>query len=59
MPTSSMQGVYNAGKHRGLFSFRHGDAALFAIACGQVMYAYTVRSCLQRVLLHPGAKKDD
>ncbi|KAG0332329.1 hypothetical protein BG004_001299 [Podila humilis] len=39
----SLQGVYNAGKHRGLFSFRHGDAALFAIACGQVMYAYTMQ----------------
>ncbi|KAF9155328.1 hypothetical protein BG015_010260 [Linnemannia schmuckeri] len=37
------QGVYNAGKHRGLFSFRHGDAALFALACGQVMYAYTMQ----------------
>ncbi|KAF9142552.1 hypothetical protein BGX30_002696 [Mortierella sp. GBA39] len=37
------QGVYNAGKHRGLFSFRHGDAALFALACGQVLYAYTMQ----------------
>ncbi|KAF9919776.1 hypothetical protein FBU30_010549 [Linnemannia zychae] len=37
------QGVYNAGKHRGLFSFRHGDALLFALACGQVMYAYTMQ----------------
>ncbi|KAG0029769.1 hypothetical protein BGZ81_003456 [Podila clonocystis] len=43
MMIRSMQGVYNAGKHRGLFSFRHGDAALFAIACGQVMYAYTMQ----------------
>ncbi|KAF9406971.1 hypothetical protein BGZ94_002885, partial [Podila epigama] len=39
----SLQGVYNAFKHRGLFSFRHGDAALFALACGQVMYAYTMQ----------------
>ncbi|KAF9187315.1 hypothetical protein BGZ51_001405 [Haplosporangium sp. Z 767] len=37
------QGVYNAGKHRGVFSFRHGDAALFALACGQVLYAYTMQ----------------
>ncbi|ORZ10262.1 hypothetical protein BCR41DRAFT_338819 [Lobosporangium transversale] len=37
------QGVYNAGKHRGVFSFRHGDAVLFALACGQVMYAYTMQ----------------
>ncbi|KAF9175578.1 hypothetical protein BGX21_004852 [Mortierella sp. AD011] len=37
------QGVYNAGKHRGVFSFRHGDALLFALACGQVMYAYTIQ----------------
>ncbi|KAI1303392.1 hypothetical protein EDD11_005355 [Mortierella claussenii] len=37
------QGVYNAGKHRGVFSFRHGDALLFAVACGQVMYAYTMQ----------------
>ncbi|KAF9116088.1 hypothetical protein BGX27_004885 [Mortierella sp. AM989] len=37
------QGVYNAGKHRGVFSFRHGDAVLFALACGQVMYAYTIQ----------------
>lgn len=48
-----MQGVYNAGKHRGMFSFRHGDAALFAIACGQVMYAYTVRCCLQTHVATP------
>ncbi|KAI8600631.1 hypothetical protein EDD21DRAFT_415663 [Dissophora ornata] len=37
------QGVYNAGKHRGVFSFRHGDALLFALACGQVLYAYTMQ----------------
>ncbi|KAI7815802.1 hypothetical protein BC939DRAFT_87666 [Gamsiella multidivaricata] len=37
------QGVYNAGKHRGVFRFRHGDAVLFALACGQVMYAYTMQ----------------
>ncbi|KAG0324425.1 hypothetical protein BG000_002224, partial [Podila horticola] len=37
----SMQGVYNAGKYRGQFSFRHGDAFLFSIASAQVMYAYT------------------
>ncbi|KAF9541211.1 hypothetical protein EC957_003344 [Mortierella hygrophila] len=38
----SMQGVYNAGKYRGQFSFRHGDAFLFAIGSAQVMYAYTM-----------------
>ncbi|KAG0341842.1 hypothetical protein BG004_005879, partial [Podila humilis] len=38
----SMQGVYNAGKYRGQFSFRHGDAFLFSIASAQVMYAYTM-----------------
>ncbi|KAF9998549.1 hypothetical protein BGZ80_005522 [Entomortierella chlamydospora] len=38
----SMQGVYHAGKHRGQFSFRHGDALLFAFASAQVMYAYTM-----------------
>ncbi|KAF9115864.1 hypothetical protein BGX27_006105 [Mortierella sp. AM989] len=38
----SMQGVYHAGKHRGQFSFRHGDALLFALASAQVMYAYTM-----------------
>ncbi|KAG0367968.1 hypothetical protein BGZ54_002913 [Gamsiella multidivaricata] len=38
----SMQGVYNAGKHRGQFSFRHGDALLFALGSAQVMYAYTM-----------------
>ncbi|KAF9152157.1 hypothetical protein BG015_005710 [Linnemannia schmuckeri] len=38
----SMQGVYNAGKYRGQFSFRHGDALLFAIGSAQVMYAYTM-----------------
>ncbi|KAF9356513.1 hypothetical protein BGX26_005167 [Mortierella sp. AD094] len=38
----SMQGVYHAGKHRGQFSFRHGDALLFAVASAQVMYAYTM-----------------
>ncbi|KAG0237684.1 hypothetical protein BGX31_003513 [Mortierella sp. GBA43] len=38
----SMQGVYNAGKYRGQFSFRHGDAFLFAVASAQVMYAYTM-----------------
>ncbi|KAG0042941.1 hypothetical protein BGZ83_012011 [Gryganskiella cystojenkinii] len=37
------QGVYNAGKHRGVFHFRHGDAALFALASGQVLYAYTMQ----------------
>ncbi|KAK3829326.1 MAG: hypothetical protein J3Q66DRAFT_324911 [Benniella sp.] len=37
------QGVYNAGKYRGVFRFRHGDALLFALACGQVMYAYTMQ----------------
>ncbi|KAF9100124.1 hypothetical protein BGX23_006088 [Mortierella sp. AD031] len=38
----SMQGVYNAGKYRGQFSFRHGDALLFAIGSAQVLYAYTM-----------------
>ncbi|KAG0252805.1 hypothetical protein BG011_006735 [Mortierella polycephala] len=38
----SMQGVYNAGKYRGQFSFRHGDAFLFALASAQVMYAYVM-----------------
>ncbi|KAF9376229.1 hypothetical protein CPB97_010974 [Podila verticillata] len=38
----SMQGVYNAGKYRGQFSLRHGDAFLFSIASAQVMYAYTM-----------------
>ncbi|KAG0212528.1 hypothetical protein BGX28_006126 [Mortierella sp. GBA30] len=38
----SMQGLYNAGKYRGQFSFRHGDALLFAIGSAQVMYAYTM-----------------
>ncbi|KAG0051187.1 hypothetical protein BGZ83_004008 [Gryganskiella cystojenkinii] len=40
----SMQGVYNAGKYRGQFSFRHGDAVLFALGSAQVMYAF---------LMHP------
>jgi len=39
---SSMQGVYNAGKYRGQFSFRHGDAVLFAIGSAQVLYAFSV-----------------
>ncbi|KAF9363903.1 hypothetical protein BGX34_003062 [Mortierella sp. NVP85] len=38
----SMQGVYNAGKYRGQFSFRHGDAFLFSVASAQVLYAYTM-----------------
>ncbi|KAF9426178.1 hypothetical protein BGZ94_006846 [Podila epigama] len=38
----SMQGIYHAAKHRGQFSFRHGDALLFAIASGQVLYAYAM-----------------
>ncbi|KAI1315480.1 hypothetical protein EDD11_000712 [Mortierella claussenii] len=38
----SMQGVYNAGKYRGQFSFRHGDALMFAIGSAQIMYAYTM-----------------
>ncbi|KAG0324222.1 hypothetical protein BGZ99_002054 [Dissophora globulifera] len=38
----SMQGVYNAGKYRGQFSLRHGDAFLFALGSAQVMYAYTM-----------------
>ncbi|KAF9432834.1 hypothetical protein BGZ76_010252 [Entomortierella beljakovae] len=38
----SIQGAYNAGKYRGQFSFRHGDALLFALASAQVMYAYTM-----------------
>ncbi|KAF9983769.1 hypothetical protein BGZ75_004756 [Mortierella antarctica] len=37
----SMQGLYNAGKYRGQFSFRHGDALMFAIGSAQIMYAYT------------------
>ncbi|KAF9433533.1 hypothetical protein BGZ76_009312 [Entomortierella beljakovae] len=37
------QGVYNAGKYRGVFSFRYGDALLFALACGQIQYAYTIQ----------------
>ncbi|KAF9930300.1 hypothetical protein FBU30_000646 [Linnemannia zychae] len=38
----AMQGVYNAGKYRGQFSFRHGDALLFAVGTAQVLYAYTM-----------------
>ncbi|KAI8602325.1 hypothetical protein EDD21DRAFT_372230 [Dissophora ornata] len=38
----SMQGVYNAGKFRGQFSFRHGDALLFSIGSAQVLYAYAM-----------------
>ncbi|KAF9572316.1 hypothetical protein EC968_010040 [Mortierella alpina] len=37
----SMQGLYNAGKYRGQFSFRHGDALMFAVGSAQIMYAYT------------------
>ncbi|KAF9913461.1 hypothetical protein BX616_010011 [Lobosporangium transversale] len=38
----SIQGIYNAGKHRGQLSLRHGDALLFAIGSAQIMYAYTM-----------------
>ncbi|KAI8875183.1 hypothetical protein K501DRAFT_203150, partial [Backusella circina FSU 941] len=35
--------VYNAGKARDIFYFKNGDALLFAVTCGQVLYAYTMR----------------
>ncbi|KAF9954604.1 hypothetical protein BGZ65_003920 [Modicella reniformis] len=43
MLTRAGQGVYNAGKFRGVFRLRHGDALLFALACGQVTYAYAMQ----------------
>lgn len=39
----ALQAVYNAGKARDIFYFKHGDSLLFAITCGQVLYAYTMR----------------
>lgn len=38
-----MQAIYNAGKARDIFYFKHGDSLLFAVTCGQVLYAYTMR----------------
>lgn len=39
----ALQAVYNAGKARDIFYFKHGDALLFAVTCAQVLYAYTMR----------------
>lgn len=39
----ALQAIYNAGKARDIFYFKHGDALLFALTCGQVLYAYTMR----------------
>lgn len=43
MLVRALQAVYNAGKARDIFYFKHGDSLLFAITCGQVLYAYTMR----------------
>lgn len=39
----SLQALYNAGKERDIVNIKNGDALLFAITCGQVLYGYTVR----------------
>ncbi|KAJ8660468.1 hypothetical protein O0I10_003926 [Lichtheimia ornata] len=39
----ALQGVYNAGKARDILYFKHGDALLFGLACGQILYAYTMQ----------------
>ncbi|KAI9486495.1 MAG: hypothetical protein EXX96DRAFT_534748 [Benjaminiella poitrasii] len=39
----ALQAIYNAGKARDIFYFRNGDALLFGLTCGQVLYAYTMR----------------
>lgn len=39
----ALQAIYNAGKARDIFYFKHGDALLFAVTCAQVLYAYTMR----------------
>ncbi|CAO3647052.1 unnamed protein product [Mucor fragilis] len=43
MLVRALQAIYNAGKARDIFYFKHGDALLFAVTCAQVLYAYTMR----------------
>ena len=43
MLVRALQAIYNAGKARDIFYFKHGDALLFAVTSGQALYAYTMR----------------
>ncbi|KAJ3160134.1 hypothetical protein HDU86_000970 [Geranomyces michiganensis] len=39
----AMQAGYGALKQRGVVNFRHGDGALFMLACASIMYAYIMQ----------------
>ncbi|KAI9338491.1 hypothetical protein BDR26DRAFT_803613 [Obelidium mucronatum] len=39
----ALQAVYNGLESRNLYSFPHGDSLLFMIACGSIMYGYTMQ----------------
>ncbi|KAJ3066889.1 hypothetical protein HDU98_009860 [Podochytrium sp. JEL0797] len=39
----SLQALYNGLRSRDLVRFENGDAVLFSIACGSIMYAYTMQ----------------
>ena len=38
-----LQGTYNALSTKYNFSIPHGDAIVFALCCGQIMYGFTLR----------------